>query len=71
MANIVIFGNQIECENGLSTEGRLIKEAVTLGVSGDGESWFCAFCGNHGSEKIHYDDCFTQRPEIKKIMEAK
>lgn len=55
----------------VATLGALVRESVTLGISGDGICWFCAFCGNHGSEKLHYDNCFSLKSEVKAIMEEK
>jgi hypothetical protein len=49
----------------------LVREMGKQGVSGQGTLWFCGFCGNHGAEQLHYDDCILNRPKVKVIMEDK
>jgi len=49
----------------------LVREAVNLGISGEGTCWFYGFCGGQGSEKIHYDNCFTEYPRSRRLWRNK
>ena len=49
----------------------LVRELGKAGVTWEGEVWFCGFCGNSGTslhDRLHYDNCILNRPEVRKIM---
>jgi hypothetical protein len=49
----------------------LVRATIKAAIydDGDPDNWCCGFCGSHGHDNLHRGNCYTNRPEIRAIME--